>query len=66
MALFEAAGLSGAIPAPTDHTTGLYSIFSREAFSAESVYPNAQSLWTTERAVYEYLGLLVAWASTLF
>jgi uncharacterized SAM-binding protein YcdF (DUF218 family) len=66
MALFEASGVTGAIPAPTDYATGLYSILSREAFGAEPVYPNAQSLWTTERAVYEYLGLLVAWAATLF
>jgi uncharacterized SAM-binding protein YcdF (DUF218 family) len=57
MALFEAQGLR-AIPAPTDHATGLYGLFSREAFGIESLYPNAGALWNTERALYEYLGLL--------
>jgi uncharacterized SAM-binding protein YcdF (DUF218 family) len=66
MALLEAEGLIRAIPAPTDHATGLYSLFSREAFGAESLYPNAQALWNSERAVYEYLGLFWIWLGGLF
>jgi uncharacterized SAM-binding protein YcdF (DUF218 family) len=66
MALLEANGLIRVIPAPTDHATGLYSLFSREAFSPESLYPNAMALLNTERAIYEYLGLLVIWVKNLF
>lgn len=57
MALLEAQGLHP-IPAPTDHATGLYGLFSREAFGIESIYPNSDALRATERAIYEYLGLL--------
>jgi len=66
MRLARAQGLTGAIPAPTDHTTGLYGLFSREAFGPESIYPNTQALWTTERALYEYLGLAWLWLRGLF
>lgn len=57
MALLEDQGLKP-IPAPTDFCTGLYGLFSREAFGPESIYPNAEALRSTERAFYEYLGLL--------
>jgi uncharacterized SAM-binding protein YcdF (DUF218 family) len=57
MALLEARGMHP-IAAPTDHATGLYSLFSREAFGIESIYPNSDALRSTERAIYEYLGLL--------
>ncbi len=57
MALLEAQGLHP-IAAPTDHGTGLYGLFSRESFGIESIYPNSGALWSTERAIYEYLGLL--------
>ncbi|MHB1318090.1 MAG: YdcF family protein [Anaerolineae bacterium] len=65
MALFEAEGLVHAIPAPTDYATGLYSLLSKETFSPESLYPNAKALWNTERAIYEYLGLLLIWVRSL-
>ncbi len=57
MMLLEAQGLHP-IAAPTDHATGLYGLFSREAFGIESIYPNSEALRNTERALYEYLGLL--------
>ncbi len=57
MELFRAAGMQP-IPAPTDHHTGLYGIFSKEAFGPESLYPNSGSLEKSEIALYEYLGLL--------
>ena len=66
MALFQQEGLVHAIPAPTDYTTGLYGLFSKEAFSAESLYPNGAALWTTERAINEYLGLVLVWLTGLF
>ena len=65
MAQLEAAGLVRAIPAPTDHATGLYGLFTKESFSPESLYPNAQALWNSERAIYEYLGLLLLWVRNL-
>ena len=65
MDLFQQEGLVRAIPAPTDYTTGLYGLFSREAFSAESIYPNGAALWTTERAINEYLGLVLVWLASL-
>lgn len=52
VALFEAQGLKP-IPAPTDYRTGLVFILTPEA-----VFPNAESLSQTERAVYEYIGML--------
>ncbi len=59
MAMFRKAGMNP-IPAPTDYWTGLYGIFRRESIGPESFYPNATSLRKSERAIYEYLGLL--WA----
>jgi uncharacterized SAM-binding protein YcdF (DUF218 family) len=60
MALFYAQGLR-AIPAPTDYGVGLFGPFTREGFQADSIYPNARALTNSERAVYEYLGIL--WAA---
>jgi uncharacterized SAM-binding protein YcdF (DUF218 family) len=60
MALFDVQGLQ-AIPAPTDYGVALLGPFTREGFQADSVYPNARALTNSERAVYEYLGLL--WSS---
>jgi len=58
MALLKAEGVRGAIPAPADFRTGLYSLYSEAGFTINSLYPNAVALWNSERAVYEYLGLL--------
>jgi len=52
LAIFEAEGMR-VIPAPTDYRTGLVSIF-----VVESIYPNADALWNSERAIYEYIGTL--------
>jgi uncharacterized SAM-binding protein YcdF (DUF218 family) len=52
--LFRAQGLRP-IPAPTDYRTGLLHFI-----SAESFYPSSGSLAKSERAIYEYLGML--WA----
>ena len=52
MALFEQAGMRP-IPAPSDYRTGLDYVF-----VVESIYPNADALYNSERAVYEYIGTL--------
>jgi len=52
LALFESYGMRP-IPAPTDYRTGLV-----EIFTVESIFPNADALYNSERAVYEYLGTL--------
>jgi len=38
---------------PSDYRTGLVNIF-----IVESIYPNADALYNSERAIYEYLGML--------
>ncbi|ABM61563.1 hypothetical protein, partial [Halorhodospira halophila] len=51
---FEAAGLEP-IPAPTRHKTGV------EARDESSYWvPSAKALRMTERALYEYMGLVAA------
>jgi uncharacterized SAM-binding protein YcdF (DUF218 family) len=52
LAIFRGQGMDP-IPAPTDYQHGLVSIV-----TAESFYPNAGSLWRSETAIYEYLGML--------
>jgi uncharacterized SAM-binding protein YcdF (DUF218 family) len=59
MALLEAQGLN-AIPAPTDYATDPSTSLSWDAPRIYRLYPEARSLWRSERAVYGYLGLL--WA----
>lgn len=54
MALFEARGLNP-IPAPSDYHTGLIRVVTPESF-----FPDAASLWRSEIAIYESLGML--WA----
>ena len=54
LALFEAQGLHP-IPAPTSYMTELLHFI-----GAESFYPSAGNLLKSERAIYEYLGML--WA----
>ncbi|MFH1084845.1 MAG: ElyC/SanA/YdcF family protein [Chloroflexota bacterium] len=52
--MFEKQGLRP-IPAPADFHTGL-----KRVSSPESFYPSASSLWASEVAIYEYIGML--WA----
>jgi len=52
LSIFEAQGMHP-IPAPTDYRTGLVRMF-----YVESLYPNADALWNSERAIYEYIGML--------
>ena len=52
LALFESYGMHP-IPAPTDYRTGLVRVF-----LVESIFPNADALYNSERAIYEYLGML--------
>jgi uncharacterized SAM-binding protein YcdF (DUF218 family) len=52
LAIFEAQGMR-AIAAPTDYRTGLVHVF-----IVESLYPNADALYNSERAIYEALGTL--------
>jgi uncharacterized SAM-binding protein YcdF (DUF218 family) len=54
LALFEHYGVQ-AIPAPGDYRTGLIYLF-----EAEGLLPNAGALYNSERAIYEYIGML--WA----
>jgi uncharacterized SAM-binding protein YcdF (DUF218 family) len=57
MTLFRQVGLEP-VPAPTEFHTGLYGIFQRESFGAESLFPNSGSLEKSEIAFYEALGTL--------
>lgn len=59
MALLEAQGLN-AIAAPTDYAIDASTLVHWDAPRLYRLYPDARSLWRSERAVYEYLGLL--WA----
>jgi uncharacterized SAM-binding protein YcdF (DUF218 family) len=52
MTIFEQQGMHP-IPAPTDYRTGLVDIF-----IVESLYPNADAMYNSERAIYEYIGTL--------
>lgn len=52
IALFRHAGLNP-IPAPGDYEIGLIS-----KWLPQSVFPNAENLRRSERAIYEYLGLV--------
>ena len=59
MALLVARGLNP-IAAPADFATDASTTVSWEAPAVHRLYPSASALWRSERAVYEYLGLL--WA----
>ena len=59
IALLGAQGLNP-IAAPADFASDATTTVSWEAPSVHRLYPNASSLWRSERTVYEYLGLL--WA----
>jgi uncharacterized SAM-binding protein YcdF (DUF218 family) len=54
VALFRGQGLDP-IPAPSDYRLGLVRVV-----TAESFFPNSTSLWYSETAIYEFLGML--WA----
>ena len=52
LTIFQQAGMHP-IAAPTDYRTGLVHVF-----VVESLYPNADALYNSERAIYEYIGTL--------
>jgi len=55
VSLFRAQG-ADPVPAPCDYWYNPYGIR-----TAVSLYPNAEALGRSERAIYEYLGLAYAW-----